>query len=84
MGEAKGRTEEVIVMQRSPVTDVDQFTLVSDNIEDLPIEEMIVHLSEFDPAKPLTAAVVDQARKHRKRPPDEIPRIEKQRKAETR
>jgi hypothetical protein len=26
-------------------------------------------VSEFDPAKLLTAAVIDQARKHRKRPP---------------
>ena len=28
-------------------------------------------LSEFDPAKLLTAAIIDQARKHRKRPPRE-------------
>jgi hypothetical protein len=29
-------------------------------------------VSEFDPAKLLTAAVIDQARKHRKRSPDEV------------
>jgi hypothetical protein len=36
-------------------------------------------VSEFDPAKLLTAAVIDQARKHRKRPPDEVRRIEERR-----
>jgi hypothetical protein len=32
-------------------------------------------VSEFDPAMLLTAALIDQARKHRKRPPDEEQRI---------
>jgi hypothetical protein len=41
-------------------------------------------VSEFDPAKLLTAAVIDQARKHRRRPPDEARRIEEHRKARTR
>jgi hypothetical protein len=41
-------------------------------------------VSEFDPAKLLTAAVRDQARKHRRRPPDEARRIEEHRKARTR
>src|SRR3954470_23875865 len=41
-------------------------------------------VSDFDAAKLLTAAVVDQARKHRKRPPDEIRRIEEHRKARSR
>jgi hypothetical protein len=41
-------------------------------------------VSEFDPAKLLTAAVIDQARKHRKRPPDELRRIEEHRKAHSR
>jgi hypothetical protein len=36
-------------------------------------------VSDFDTAKLLTAAVVDQARKHRKRPPEEIKRIEEHR-----
>lgn len=38
-------------------------------------------VSEFDPAKLLASAVVDQARKHRKRPPEEAQRIQQQRKA---
>ena len=37
-------------------------------------------MSEFDPAKLFTAAVIDQARKHRKRPPYEAMRIEEHRK----
>jgi hypothetical protein len=41
-------------------------------------------VSEFDPAKLLTAAVIDQARKHRKRPPDEVKRIEEHRKTRSR
>ncbi|PYQ83848.1 MAG: hypothetical protein DMG02_33255 [Acidobacteria bacterium] len=41
-------------------------------------------VSEFDPAKLLTAALVDQARKHRKRPPDETRRIQEHRKAPSR
>jgi len=41
-------------------------------------------VSEFDAAKLLTAAVIDQARKHRKRPPDEIRRIEEHRKTRSR
>jgi hypothetical protein len=41
-------------------------------------------VSEFDPAKLLTAAVIDQARKLRKRPPDEVRRMEASRKASTR
>jgi hypothetical protein len=41
-------------------------------------------VSDFDPAKLLTAATVDQARKHRRRPPDEIKRIEEHRKARQR
>jgi hypothetical protein len=41
-------------------------------------------VSEFDPVKLLTAAVVDQARKHRKRPPDEVRRIEEHRKTRSR
>ena len=41
-------------------------------------------VSEFDPAKLLTAAVIDQARKHRKRPPDEVNRIEEHRKTRSR
>jgi hypothetical protein len=41
-------------------------------------------VSEFDPTKLLTAAVIDQARKHRKRPPDEAERIEKDRKTRSR
>ncbi len=38
-------------------------------------------ISEFDPAKLLTAAVLDQARKRRKRSPEEVKKIEAQRKA---
>ena len=41
-------------------------------------------VSEFDPTKLLTAAVIDQARKHRKRPPDEAQRIEEHRKTRSR
>jgi hypothetical protein len=41
-------------------------------------------LSEFDPAKLFTAAIIDQARKHRKRPPDEARRIEEHRKTRSR
>jgi hypothetical protein len=41
-------------------------------------------VSEFDPAKLLTAAVIDQARKHRRRPPDEVRRIEEHRKTRSR
>ena len=41
-------------------------------------------VSEFDPAKLLTATVIDQARKHRKRPPDEMQRIQEQRKVQAR
>jgi hypothetical protein len=41
-------------------------------------------VSEFDPAKLLTAAVIDQARKHRKRPPDELRRLEEHRRTKTR
>jgi hypothetical protein len=37
--------------------------------------------SEFDPAKLLGASIVDQARKHRKRPPEEIAKIQEHRKA---
>jgi hypothetical protein len=36
-------------------------------------------VSEFDPAKLLSAAIVDQARKHRKRSPDEMARIQSER-----
>jgi hypothetical protein len=38
-------------------------------------------ISEFDPAKLLTAAVVDQARKHRKRAPEEERKIQEQRRS---
>ena len=38
-------------------------------------------VSEFDPAKLLTAALVDQARKHRKRSPDEMRQVTQRRKA---
>ena len=38
-------------------------------------------ISEFEPMKLMTAALVDQARKHRKRSPDELHRVEEQRKA---
>jgi hypothetical protein len=41
-------------------------------------------VSEFDPAKLLAAAVVDQARKHRKRSPDEMQRIHQQRQPDAR
>jgi hypothetical protein len=41
-------------------------------------------VSEFYPAKLLSAAVIDQARKHRKRPPDEVRRIEASRKSSSR
>jgi hypothetical protein len=41
-------------------------------------------VSEFDPAKLLTAAVIDQARKHRRRSPDEVGPIEEHRKRQTR
>src|SRR5688500_19496795 len=41
-------------------------------------------VSEFDPAKLFTAAIVDQARKHRKRPPDEARRVEDYRKTRSR
>jgi hypothetical protein len=36
-------------------------------------------VSEFDPARLLAAAIVDQARKHRKRIPEETKKIEQQR-----
>jgi hypothetical protein len=36
-------------------------------------------ISEFDPAKLLTAAIVEQARKHRKRSPDEVARAQSER-----
>ena len=36
-------------------------------------------ISDFDPAKLLTGVIVDQARKHRKRSPDEVGKIESQR-----
>jgi hypothetical protein len=36
-------------------------------------------VSDFDPARLLTEALVDQARKHRKRSPDEVARIQSQR-----
>jgi hypothetical protein len=36
-------------------------------------------VSDFDPAKLLTDAIVDQARKHRKRSPDEVATIQSQR-----
>jgi hypothetical protein len=36
-------------------------------------------VSEFDAGKLLTAALVDQARKHRKRSPDEIAKVQSQR-----
>ena len=41
-------------------------------------------VSEFDPAKLFTAAVIDQARKHRKRPPDEVQKIQEHRKTSSR
>jgi hypothetical protein len=36
-------------------------------------------VSEFEPAKLLSAALVDQARKHRKRSPDEVAKIQSER-----
>jgi hypothetical protein len=36
-------------------------------------------VSEFDPVKLLMSAVVDQARKHRKRSPDDVQRMQEQR-----
>jgi hypothetical protein len=41
-------------------------------------------ISEFDPAKLLTAAIIDQARKLRRRSPDELKRIEGHRKENSR
>jgi hypothetical protein len=41
-------------------------------------------VSEFDPSALLAAASVDQARKHRKRSPEEIARIQSQRVGERR
>jgi hypothetical protein len=41
-------------------------------------------VSDFDPAKLLTAVIIDQARKHRKRPPDEVRRLEERRKGNSR
>ena len=41
-------------------------------------------VSDFDPARLWTAAIVDHARKHRKRPPDEARRLEEQRRARAR
>ena len=41
-------------------------------------------VSEFDPAKLLAAAVVDQARKHRKRPPEETRALAEQRRVRSR
>jgi hypothetical protein len=41
-------------------------------------------ISEFDPAKLLAAALIDQARKHRKRSPEEIARIQSARVGEKR
>jgi len=38
-------------------------------------------VSEFDPAKLFAAALVDQARKHRKRNPDEMRKVEEARRA---
>jgi len=38
-------------------------------------------ISEFDPSKLFAAALVDQARKHRKRAPDEVKKIENTRRA---
>jgi hypothetical protein len=39
-------------------------------------------ISEFDPSKLFAAALVDQARKHRKRPPEEERKIQEQRRRE--
>jgi hypothetical protein len=36
-------------------------------------------ISEFEPVKLMTAALVEQARKHRKRSPDDLRRIEEHR-----
>lgn len=36
-------------------------------------------VSEFDPSKLLASAMVDQARKHRKRSPEEVARIQSDR-----
>ena len=36
-------------------------------------------ISEFDPSKLFAAALIDQARKHRERPPDEERKIQEQR-----
>lgn len=36
-------------------------------------------VSEFDPAKLLASALVDQARKHRKRSPEEMRKVEERR-----
>jgi hypothetical protein len=36
-------------------------------------------LSDFEPAKLLTDALVDQPRKHRKRPPEELKKVQGQR-----
>lgn len=41
-------------------------------------------VSEFEPAKLPTPAVIDQARKHRRRPPEEVGRIEEHRKQQSR
>jgi hypothetical protein len=38
-------------------------------------------VSEFDPSKLFAAALVDQARKHRKRAPDEVQRLQQARQA---
>ena len=38
-------------------------------------------ISEFEPVKLMAAALVDQARKHRKRSPDDLQRVQEQRKA---
>jgi hypothetical protein len=38
-------------------------------------------VSEFEPARLLGAALVDQARKHRKRAPEEAQRVQEQRRA---
>ena len=41
-------------------------------------------LSEFDPGKLLASALIDQARKHRKRSPEEVRKIEDRRKVGSR
>jgi hypothetical protein len=41
-------------------------------------------VSDFDPTKLLAAAVIDQARKHRKRPPEEIRALTDQRRGRSR